>query len=120
MTHTWPVCGLFQKGGGRVCKCMHARAIHKVLTQSRTVQKGGSNHHNPPGQITPCTWQGPAHMKSSATETHPQLTLFPAFGPSISSKREATPGGVGGNSRTSTPRQCLVYPWHWFCRGRYS
>jgi len=39
-----------KKGGRRVCKYMHAidaRAIYNVLTQSRTVQKGGSNPSTP-------------------------------------------------------------------------
>jgi len=30
-----------KKVGGRVCEYMHARAIYNVLTQGRTVQKGG-------------------------------------------------------------------------------
>ena len=37
------VCNLSQKGGGRVCEFMHAMAMYNVLTQGRTVQKGGSN-----------------------------------------------------------------------------
>ena len=32
-----------KRWGVRVCEYMHARAIYKVLTQGRTVQKGGSN-----------------------------------------------------------------------------
>ena len=46
------VCDLSQKGGGRVCEYMHARAIHNVLTQVRTVQKGGSNPPKPPENHT--------------------------------------------------------------------
>jgi len=44
-------CDLSQKGGGRVCKYMHARArpIHNVMTQCRTVQKDGSNPPNRDG-----------------------------------------------------------------------
>jgi len=41
--------------GGRVCEYVHAKAIYNVLTQIRTVQKGGSN----PRQITP--WNFTAH-----------------------------------------------------------
>jgi len=38
--------------GGRICEYMHARAIHNVLTQSWTVQKGWSN---PPNKSHPVT-----------------------------------------------------------------
>src|SRR6218665_1125674 len=38
--------------GDRVCECMHARAIHDVLKQGRTVQKGGSKPPNPPANHT--------------------------------------------------------------------
>jgi len=40
-----------KKGGGRVCEYMHERTILNVLSQSRTVQKGGSNTQSP--QISP-------------------------------------------------------------------
>jgi len=49
------VCDLPPKGDsgeGRVCKYMHARAIHNAVAQGRTVQKGGSNPHNPPAYHT--------------------------------------------------------------------
>jgi len=51
------VCDLPKKAWeGRVCRYMHARTIHNVLAQGRTVQKvekGGSNHPNPPGKSHP-------------------------------------------------------------------
>ena len=47
------VCYLSQKRWGRVYEYMHERAIYNVLTQGRTVQKGGSNPN--PWQITPCS-----------------------------------------------------------------
>jgi len=49
-----PVRYLSQKGGSRVCEYMymHARAIYNVLTQGRTMQKGGSNPQ-PPGKSHP-------------------------------------------------------------------
>ena len=40
------VCDLSQKGGGRLYEYIHARAINNVLTQSRTVQKGGGRTSN--------------------------------------------------------------------------
>jgi len=54
----WPrQCFICQKkGGGRVCEYMHARAIYNVLTQGRTVQKGGSNPQSP-GKLHP--WPRP-------------------------------------------------------------
>src|SRR6218665_1108570 len=36
-----------KKVGGRVCDYKHAKDIYNVLTQGRTVQKGGSNRANP-------------------------------------------------------------------------
>src|SRR6218665_337946 len=48
-----------KKGGGRVCKYMHARAIRNALIQGRTVQKCGSNppylpaNHTLPLRICP-------------------------------------------------------------------
>src|SRR6218665_1348932 len=41
-----------KKGGGRVCKYMHARAIRNALTQGRTVQKCGSNPPDLPANHT--------------------------------------------------------------------
>ena len=41
-----------EKAGGRVCEYMHARAIHSVITQGRTVKKGWSNRPNPPANHT--------------------------------------------------------------------
>jgi len=50
-TQRLAVCYLSQERWGRVCEYMHARAIYNVLTQGKTVQKGGSNPN--PRQITP-------------------------------------------------------------------
>jgi len=41
-----------KKGGGRVCEYIHARAIYNVLTQGRTVQKGGSKPQTLPANHT--------------------------------------------------------------------
>ena len=49
-THQCVICS--KTVGGRVCKYVHESAIHNVLTQGRTVQKGGSNHPNSPANHT--------------------------------------------------------------------
>jgi len=59
---------LSKKGGGRVCEYMHARAIYNVLTQSQTVQKGGSKPQ-PLREIT--HWlQCPLSAVINQTEIH--------------------------------------------------
>lgn len=37
---------------GRVCKEMHERTIHNVLTEGQAIQNGGSNTLNPPPGIS--------------------------------------------------------------------
>src|SRR6218665_4007947 len=59
-----------KKGGGRVCKYMHATAIYNALTQGRTVQNSGSNYPNPPANHT-------LHVTLRATNDHAtERTLF--------------------------------------------
>ena len=79
LRHLPPVCDLFQKGwGSRVCKYMHAIAIHNAVTHGRTVQKGWSN---PPGKSHPVYLsflgvvghQSKAHNLSYSCEEPPYL-----------------------------------------------
>jgi len=51
---------------------MHKRTNHNVLTQGRTVQKGGSNPHNPPANRTLIT-VGPHQLEPKQTENSTDL-----------------------------------------------
>ena len=58
-SHTTDTSVLFvsKKGGGRVCEFMHTRAIYKILTQGRIVQKSAMGRTPTPGKSYPLTYK---------------------------------------------------------------
>ena len=63
-----------KKVGGRACEYMYAKATYNVLSQSRTVQKGGSNPQLP-GKAHP-EEEGGIQGRINIFSTH--LTLLPS------------------------------------------